>query len=351
MQNVPLHNAPGTIVCDVTKSLPRPFVPQSFRRRVFNVLHNISHPSIRTTAKLLCDRFVWPNINTDIREWARTCLPCQRSKISRHTITPIGAFSTPDARFNHVHIDLVGPLPPSQDFTYILTCVDCFTQWPEAIPIKDCTAITVARTLVDRWISVFGVPAIITTDREKQFESHLFNSLTILLGTKRTRTTAYHPCANGLVERFHRQLKAALKTHEDPTHWTERLPIVLLGIRTSIKSDIGHSPAELVFGTTLRLPGEFIEPSNTLPISDQTDYAKRLSTHMRSITPVASRTQTRKSFIPLDLQTCTHVFIRHDAVKPPLQQPYDGPFKVTTRHTKHFTVDKNGRPETISLDC
>ena len=62
-----------------------------------------------------------------------------------------------------------------------------------------------------------------------------------LLGTQRIRTTAYHPIANGLVERFHRQLKAALKCSQDPTHWTKALPMVLLGIRTTLKQDLPQS--------------------------------------------------------------------------------------------------------------
>ena len=79
-----------------------------------------------------------------------------------------------------------------------------------------------------------------------------------LLGTKRIRTTAYHPMADGLIEHLHRQLTAALKAHHNPACWTEILPMVLLGIRTAVKEDIGCSMAELVYGTSLRLPGEFL---------------------------------------------------------------------------------------------
>lgn len=108
-------------------------------------------------------------------------------------------------------MDIVGPLPPFDGKSYLLTIIDRFTRWPEAIPIPDLTAQTVAKHFVQRWIPIFGVPSIITTDRGAQFESALFRQLNHLLGTQRIRTTAYHPAANGLVERFHRKLKSSLK--------------------------------------------------------------------------------------------------------------------------------------------
>ena len=83
-----------------------------------------------------------------------------------------------------------------------------------------------------------------------------------MLGTTRLRTTSYHPQANGLVERFHRQLKGALKAQPPSQSWTESLPLVLLGIRTAIKEDLHCIAAELVYGVTLRLPGEFFSPSS-----------------------------------------------------------------------------------------
>ena len=66
------------------------------------------------------------------------------------------------------------------------------------------------------------------------------------LGIRLIHTTAYHPIANGIIERFRRQLKTALKTYPDPNSWATLLPMVLLGIRTALKDDLGCTAAELV---------------------------------------------------------------------------------------------------------
>lgn len=140
-------------------------------------------------------------MDRDCQLWTKNCIPCQKSKIHRHTISPPGTFSVPNERFNHIHIDLVGPLPPSEGFTYILTCIDRFTRWPEAIPISDSKAETVAKAFFFHWIARFGVPEKLTSDQGKQFESELFSELNKLLGIQKIHTTTYHPEANGILER------------------------------------------------------------------------------------------------------------------------------------------------------
>ena len=346
---VPLSNAEGTIICDNSTNHARPYVPATYRRAVFDSLHSLSHPGARATRKLIADRFVWPSMNKDIKHWARTCLHCQRAKIHRHNVAPLGTFATPDARFDHVHIDLVGPLPPSNGFTYLLTVIDRFTRWPEAICISDISAETVAKAFVCRWVSMFGAPSTITTDRGPQFQSALFRSLSTLLGSTQIRTTAYHPAANGLVERFHRHLKSALKAHNDPSKWTELIPIVLLGIRTALKEDLGCTTAEMVFGTTLRLPSEFVTPSAQTDL-DPGLYIDRLRKIMSQLKPPKQRPLQRKVQLQHELTTCTHVFVRDDSVRKPLQPPYRGPFRVVERQDKYFILDINGKNDSVSID-
>ena len=290
-------------------------------------------------------------MNADVCRWARSCLQCQRAKVTRHTVTPLGTFNTPDARFDHVHTNLVGPLPTSQGCTYLLTCINRFTRWPEALPIQDSTADTVAQAFVSGWISRFGVPSTITTDRGQQFESSLWKHLMRLLGTQRIQTTAYHPIANGLVERFHQQLKGAIKCLSDTTHWTKALPLILLGIRTTFKQDCRCTAAQLVNGTTLRLPGDYFTSTPTSSQLEPHSYATQLKTIIHKLqSPNICKQKQRTIHIHTDLSSCPYVFVRHDGVRKSLQPPYDGPFKVLQRSSKHFTLDVAGQKKVVSLD-
>ena len=172
-----------------------------------------------------------------------------------------------------------------------------------------------------------------------------------LLGAKRIRTTAYHPIANGMVERLNRQLKASLKAHSDPINWSDTLPLVLLGIRTALKEDLHCTAAELVYGTTLRLPGEFFGFAATSQPADPADFVQRLKTTMQQLqAPPVRPQQQRSSHIPNSLLTGTHAFVRNDTVCKPLQSPYDGPYKVLARSDKHFTLDIHGQRRTVSVD-
>ena len=220
--------------CDISTGRKRPYVTEKYRRKVFNSLHGLGHPSHRATKPLINPRFVWQKMNTDIANWCGYCTGCEAAKVSRHNKPVFGKFEEPTERFDHVHVDLVGPLPYSKGFKYLLTCVDRFTRWPEAIPIKDIRAKTVADAFFGEWVARFRTPATITMDRGAQFESRLWDTLCNQFGITRNRTTSYLPQSSGMVERFHRQLKAAIMAHETPNPWTTTLPAVLLGIRSAM---------------------------------------------------------------------------------------------------------------------
>jgi hypothetical protein len=169
----------------------------------------------------------------------------------------------PHRRFAHLHVDLVGPLPPSRGHTYLFTIIDRTSRWPEPIPLASITAADCARAFFAGWVSRFGVAATITSDRGAQFTSALWAGLCSLLNIQHLPTTAYHPQSNGLVERFHRRLKDALRSRASAADWHDHLPWVLLGIKTAFREDSEFSPAEAVYSSQLVLPGQFIDTAES----------------------------------------------------------------------------------------
>ena len=115
-------------------------------------------------------------------QWAKECIACQQYKIQTHIRAPMSKITVPTKRFTHIHIDLVGPLPRSEDYSYLLTTIDRTTRLPEAIPINKKSTSECAKTLIRHWISRFGVPLDMTSDRGPQFTSVLWNDIADKLG-------------------------------------------------------------------------------------------------------------------------------------------------------------------------
>ena len=170
-----------------------------------------------------------------------------------------------------------------------------------------------------------------------------------LLGITSNNTTAYHPQANGMVERMHRQLKGALKARLHDSSWMNELPIVMLGLRTALREDAGCSPAELVYGTDLHLPGEMFETPRTDALPP--GYLQDLKETMRNVLPPPTAYHgTRSTYSPTNLGHTGWVYVRSDGHRTPLQRPFTGPFKVIETGSKFFRIDIKGKEEHVSVD-
>ena len=333
-----------SILCDTSTGTPRPWVPPRFRRDVFDLVHGLSHPSRKATTKMVKQRYVWDSVTSDVRSWAKACLSCQKSKVVRHTETGIAQLPQPSRRFGHLHVDIVGPLPASQGSRYLFTMVDRSTRWPVAVPMSDATTESCVNALSNGWVAQFGLPDVITSDRGTQFTSSLWQQLARRLGISSTTTTAYNPEANGMIERFHRSLKAALMSRCSSERWKAELPWVMLGLRTTPSEDDKHSPAERVYGDQLRVPADFFRLPQDLPPPDLQEAVQKFIPCRQTYHP------TRQTHLPANLSTATHVFVRVDAVKPPLTPPYTGPYLVHSRKDKAFQLKIRNALEWISID-
>ena len=215
--------------------------------------------------------------------------------------------------------------------------------------MADTSTITLARALLSAWVARFGVPLRITSDRGAQFTSKLWADLSELLGIQLSVTTAYHPQANGLVERFHRHLKEALKACLTGHDWADQLPWVLLGLRSEPKQDLKTSVSELVYGSPISVPGDMVQHS-TDDVSAMS-HLRQLHAQVGLLHPIPTSCHGEvDSAVPHDLMEAKFVFVRHGAHTPPLQPPYDGPFAVVKAGKKSFRLQMGEKEETVLVD-
>ena len=136
---------------------------------------------------------------------------------------------------------------------------------------------------------------------------------------------------------------------QNPSNWSKNLPLVLLSIRSAIKEDLQCSPAELVYGRTLRLPQEFVTSRQTT--MHQSEFVSKLKDHFKSIQPTQTRNHSENPFVDGNLLSCERVLIRKDHVgKHPLEMRYSGPYEVLERKAKFFHLLVDGKIKTVSVD-
>ena len=342
------------LTVDTQASYSRPVVPDTITKEIFHHIHDIAHTGVKATKKSIASSYVWPNMARQIAEWVKECHVCQATKVHKHNKTPLVSFSAPSGKFQDLHVDIVGPFPAKDEFKYLLTVIDRFSRWPGAYPMKTISAEECAKTLLEGWIQNYGTPLNLTTDRGRQFSSNLWNELCKLIGTTHNMTTAYHPQANGLVERFHRQLKSSIMSKaKKNTDWLLELPVVMLGLRTAIKEDLGTSPAQLVYGEPLRIPAAFFPQAAGIKQTDQITYVTKLEKAMSQVkyTKPSWHGSGHSGTLLLGLKECTHVYVLQPGLRPSMQKPYKGPYKVLKKATKTFTIQlPGGSSDTVSID-
>ena len=224
---------------------------------VLYMFHNeptSAHASKEKMFDKMKERYYWPQMFEDIKNYVSSCDSCQRrGKAKRneplHPI-PVGE------PFYQIGIDYVGPLNRSKDGNrYIIVAMDYLTKWPEAKPVKEATAKETVEFVYENIICRHGCPARILTDRGTHFNNLLLKRLMKKFEIKHLMSTPYHPQTNGLVERFNRTLCEALaKTAaEHLDEWDKFIAPVLFAYRTSKHSTTRMTPFYLVYGREAKL--------------------------------------------------------------------------------------------------
>ena len=149
-----------------------------------------------------------------------------------------------------------------------------------------------------------------------------------------------------MLERFHRQLKTALRARSTSPSWSSQLPLILLHLRATPRDDQPRSPAEAVYGAQLVLPGQLVgtpEPPDSFFSQLEVAMTGFQLVPVLHAQPAVSAPQTP----PQQLLAATHVFVRRDGHHGPLECTCEGPYRVLQR-SKHVFASRLVRDKTPS---
>ena len=331
------------LLSETSFSKPRPVLPKNLRSFVMKQMH-YCHQGVKETVRHISSYYYWPEMKKEITSFVQSCHGCQSAKSSKAKPPHYGEFKVPDQRFSHCHVDIVGPLPESDGYKYILSIIDRTTRHLTAIPLAETSAKTCSQAFLLHYVALYGVPSACTSDQGKNFVSDLFQEMQRNLGIKINHTPIYWPQGNGLLERNHQSLKDSIKAqlvemgelHKE--NWIKYLPWALLGRRTAFNKDLGTSSSELTLGTHIAVPGCILPDAfNAEPNLNEILRKLQLKNN-RAAVPTSSNTQKE---VDPPSETVTHVYARQHDTRG-LQTRYLGPFSVISRPSRSTLEIKVG---------
>uniref|UniRef100_A0A3B1IMD5 Gypsy retrotransposon integrase-like protein 1 n=1 Tax=Astyanax mexicanus TaxID=7994 RepID=A0A3B1IMD5_ASTMX len=327
-------------------------VPTAYRSQVLTLAHDhclSGHLGVTKTYKQILQHFFWPGLKSDVSAHCRSCHTCQLTGKPNQVIPPAPLQPIPVMcePFETLLMDCVGPLPKTKSgHQYLLTLMCSATRFPQAIPLRTLKAKAIIKALIN-FCSTFGLPKYVQTDQGSNFMSKLFAQVLKQLSISHRVSSAYHPESQGALERFHQSLKAMLRKYcfESGREWDEGVPLVLFAVREAVQDSLGFSPAELVFGHTVRGPLKLLkdkwlftdEPSTTNLLDYVSSFRERLHFACEAAKSMLASSQSKmkkhydkcavsRSFQPGDL-----VLVLLPLPGSSLQAKFSGPYVIDSK--------------------
>ena len=341
-------------VCELTTV---PIIPSSCRQSLLLQYHSqpsAGHLGPEKTAARIRQVGYWVGMLHDIDQYCKECSVCQSSKPPSPQKAPL--ISMPIGRpWQMVAVDILEvPLSCSKN-RYLLVIQDYFSKWADAIPLPNQTADSITKELV-KVFATYGMPDILHSDQGRNFESSILRQTLEAFGIKKSRTTAYHPQGDGMVERFNRSLLQMLRSYiTDHAEWERYLPFVLFAYRTAVHASTGVTPFEMMFG---RAPQQLPFPEATA--YDITSYQNSLRSKLAQLTDYVETHMTEAAYkqkLCYDQHTSVRSFKAGDAVwlasptAGKLDPKWEGNWKVQTiKGPTTYTISDGTRTKTVHVN-
>ena len=270
-------------------------VPQKLRTQIIEENHSgpmAGHFSGAKLYKALLRHWWWPGMYSDVIKHCSSCPQCAivngTGRVNRPPLHPIPV----QRPFQIIGVDIMDLPMTTSGNRHVVVFQDFLTKWPLAFPVPDQKAIRLVKLLTEEVIPLFGVPEALLSDRGTNLLSHLMLDICKKLGVHKLNTTAYHPQCDGMVERFNRTLKTALRKHAATfgCQWDRFLSGVLFAYRNMPHDYTGEKSSYLLFGLDCQMPTEaaYLQPSPLQPTGIQ-EYCQELTMSLASARTTATK--------------------------------------------------------------
>ncbi len=242
------------------------YAPRSIRETLLRLAHDdklAGHCGVQKMLLRLQQDWLWPNMEEDITIYCRSCHECNTGNVSNNSKPcPLEQMETTTFFNQKVHLDLLGPLPNSNGFKYLLVMIDSFSKWIELTPLRSKEMEEVSEAFFTNWICRHGVCVQLQSDQGKEFSNRLFAILCNRLSIRQGFSSVAHPQSNGLAERQMRTTLAYLRKYLDGKNdWSILLPYIASAHNTTVHSSTHYTPYMTANSRQIRLPSSPVPPS------------------------------------------------------------------------------------------
>ncbi|CAF1339298.1 unnamed protein product, partial [Rotaria sp. Silwood1] len=261
-----------------------PYVPAGrIRGDILKIYHdtpaNGAHFGRDKTVRKIQERYYWPTMIADIRNHINSCLPCAQNNYRRQKLPgKLKPIPPPEGIWKLLSMDFHGPITPTSKLgnRYIISLTDVLSKFVITKAVRDCSAATAAKFLINDVILKYGAPTCILTDNGTHFTSQIMNKLFDNLGVTHLYSTVYHPQTNGQIERFNATMdgKIAALCNERRTDWDEVLQFVTFNYNTSIHATTKQTPFEMMHGRQVTLP--FDQQKKIISLTQDPEHGQKI---------------------------------------------------------------------------
>lgn len=257
-------------------------VPLTLRRTVMQAYHDgplTGHLGFAKMYERLLRRYHWPTMHADVMNHVKSCEPCAARK-TPHNPRPAEQQRRPPvwAPFQRMSVDFMKLGQTQSGNDRLLVFCDHLTRWVEAFPTRGEDTTVVAEHLYKYIICRYGCPQELLSDQGPSFVSAVTRELCRVMRVNKVQTTAYHPQANGVVERANQTFQQMLSLFVNEQHddWDQYVAPLCFAYNTALVPAVGESPYFLMYGRDPRLPIDVVLDTPQYEHTRLSEYSRAL---------------------------------------------------------------------------